>query len=67
MMSNAVLMDVGMKSLVDSLGQVGAERFITQIIREPFDYTKWQRDLFDGMSIDEIVSEAVAYSKDNPR
>lgn len=41
-MNNTVLMDKGMKCLIKNLGEVNAERFITQIIREPFDYTKWQ-------------------------
>lgn len=49
-----------MHSLVDSLGVVDAERFITRLIREPFDYTKWQRNLFSNMTIDEISTEACA-------
>jgi hypothetical protein len=36
----------GIKALIADLGNVQAERFITLIIREPFDYTKWQRDLW---------------------
>ena len=67
MINQTVLMETGMKCLVDTLGEVGAERFITQIIREPFDYTKWQRNLFDGMSIEEIGAAATRYCKENPR
>jgi len=33
----------GVRALTESLGKVGAERFIALIQREPFDYTKWQR------------------------
>ena len=66
-MNNTALMDKGMKCLIEALGDVGAERFIVQLIREPFDYTKWQHNLFDGMTIDEISSEAVDYCKANPR
>jgi hypothetical protein len=66
-MSDTAIMEVGMRSLVDSLGVVDAERFITRLIREPFDYTKWQRNLFSNMTIDEISAEAAAYCKDNPR
>ena len=66
-MSETIIMERGMRSLVDSLGEVDAERFITRLIREPFDYTKWQRNLFDGMGIEEISGEAVAYCKANPR
>ena len=66
-MSDTAIMEVGMRSLVDSLGVVDAERFITRLIREPFDYTKWQRNLFNNMTIDEISAEAVAHCKANPR
>ena len=66
-MNDAILMDKGMRCLIDTLGEVEAERFIVQLIREPFDYTKWQHGLFDGMTIEEISFEAVEYCKANPR
>jgi len=66
-MSDTAIMETGMRSLVDSLGVVDAERFITRLIREPFDYTKWQQDLFQDMTLDEIVAKAVAHCEDNPR
>ena len=66
-MSDTLIMEKGMRSLVETLGEVDAERFITRLIREPFDYTKWQRDLFDSMSIEEISNEAAEYCKANPR
>ena len=49
----------GMKILLDGLGKVDAERFISLIIKEPFDYTKWQRNLFDGMSVRELSDAAM--------
>jgi len=39
---------------------VEAERFITLILREPFDYTKWQRQLWVEKSVDEISKAAMA-------
>ena len=66
-MNDTILMDKGIKCLIETLGEVGAERFIAKIIREPFDYTKWQRDLFVGMTIEEINDAAVEYCMDNPR
>ena len=48
------LRNEGMKVLINSLGHVEAERFISLIIREPFDYTEWQRDLFNDMSVKEM-------------
>jgi hypothetical protein len=59
-------METGMRCLIDALGEVGAERFITQIIREPFDYTKWQKNLFAGMSVDEISAAAARHCEENP-
>ncbi len=49
----------GFRILARSLGQIGAERFIALIQREPFDYTKWQRDLWDNQSIEEISRKAM--------
>ena len=49
----------GMKALINSLGRVEAERFISLIIREPFDYTEWQRDLFNNMSVKELSNLAM--------
>jgi hypothetical protein len=43
-----------MTILKERLGLVEAERFITLMNREPFDYTEWRRDMFDGMSVREI-------------
>ena len=49
----------GMNVLINSLGRVEAERFISLIIREPFDYTEWQRDLFNDMSVKELSNRAM--------
>ena len=53
------LRNEGMKVLINNLGHVEAERFISLIIREPFDYTEWQKDLFDNMSVKELSSNAM--------
>ena len=45
MMTDTELKIKGFNALVDTLGQVEAERFISLILREPFDYTKWQKHL----------------------
>jgi hypothetical protein len=50
----------GLRALVEALGPVDAERFITLILREPFDYTKWQRQLWAEKSVDEISQAAMA-------
>ena len=48
----------GLRALVDALGAVEAERFITLVLREPLDYTKWQKDLWPDQSVDEISRAA---------
>ena len=53
----------GFRALANSLGNIGAERFIALIQREPFDYTKWQRDLWDNQSVEEISRKAMAVKK----
>ncbi|NGP88332.1 hypothetical protein [Fodinibius halophilus] len=53
----------GMKALLKELGDVDTEVFIKMLIREPFDYTKWQRDLWADMDVDEISEQATEYQK----
>jgi len=65
MYAEMALRDEGMKVLINGLGHVEAERFISVISREPFDYTEWQRGLFDGMSVKELSRLAMKeYKKD---
>ena len=60
MKTDTVIRNEGMQALLDNLGLVEAERFIMLIQREPFDYTKWQENLFEDMSIEEISENAAA-------
>lgn len=48
MESTSEIMNKGMKCLMEQMGIIEAERFISVIIRVKFDYTKWQRDYFDA-------------------
>jgi hypothetical protein len=59
MHTEMALREKGMKILLHELGRVEAERFISLIIRDPFDYTEWQRDLFNDMSIKELSNLAM--------
>ena len=54
-----------MEILAKNLGLVEAERFIMLIQKEPFDYTKWQENLFENMTIEEISKNAAEYRKNN--
>lgn len=57
--TDSVIRAEGMKILLDGLGRVDAERFISLIIKEPFDYTKWQRDLFEGEDMRSLSGKAM--------
>jgi hypothetical protein len=41
----------GLGALIAALGEVNAERFITLLNREPFNYTEWQKKLFAELSV----------------
>jgi len=56
----------GLRALVEALGTVEAERFITLILREPFDYTQWQKQLWAERSVDELSQAAMAMRSASP-
>ncbi len=45
--------------LFKHMGNIEAERFISLIQRERFDYTKWRKRLFEGKTVREISAEAM--------
>ena len=57
-MSDTVLLSMGMKTLIDSLGVVDAERFVYLVNKEHGNYTEFRHTLFDGMTFDDICREA---------
>ena len=58
MRTDTLIRTEGMDTLIKNLGLVEAERFVMLIQKEPFDYTKWQENLFKDMTIDEIYNNA---------
>ncbi|MDR0794014.1 MAG: hypothetical protein LBE82_11955 [Chitinophagaceae bacterium] len=66
MHTTANIMNDGINCLVEKLGIIETEIFISQLIREPFDYTQWQKDHYADMSVSELNEKAVAYAKNNP-
>ena len=58
------IMSAGMKCLVEKLGTVEAEIFISIIRENTFDYTEWRQDnLWQDMAINEIVKLAAEREK----
>jgi len=55
----------GFAVLAKAFGDVNAERFITLVNREPFDYTEWRKEnLFVGESVDSLMDAAEALYAD---
>jgi hypothetical protein len=54
---------LGFEILTQHLGLVEAERFITLIQREKFDYTRWRQNLFSGLSGEEISRQAMEFRR----
>jgi len=63
MITDSEIKTKGIQALIDELGSVGMEKFIALIQREPFDYTKWQRNLWNDRSIEELSKEAMQSGK----
>jgi hypothetical protein len=52
-----------MNLLIKELGEVEAERFIYLVRRDSFDYTEWQRNLWNDMTVDEVFALAADREK----
>jgi hypothetical protein len=65
MTTDAVLKRKGLDVLSETLGLVDAERFISLILREPFDYTEWQRNLYKDISLDEFCRDVKNFNANN--
>ena len=64
MVSDTEIKTKGIKALISALGEVQAERFISLVLREPFDYTVWQRKLWQDKPIEEISGMAMKFRKE---
>ena len=66
MNNTAEILDVGMNCLIEKLGVVNTEHFISTLVREKTDYTKWRQQYFGDVSIDEFLNAAAAYDREHP-
>jgi len=62
-MNDTVLKQSAVKCLIENFGIVQTERFISLLIKEPFDYTVWQRDLYDNKTVDELFAVASSWKE----
>ncbi|HEY7213912.1 MAG TPA: hypothetical protein VIC28_04740 [Thermoanaerobaculia bacterium] len=49
----------GVRVLIDALGNVQAERFVSLLTRASFDYTKWQAGLWPDVSVEQLSRDAM--------
>ena len=63
--TDTVLRLEGMNVLIDNLGAVDAERFISLMSREPFDYTHWRQDNLEDEDVRTLSRKAMRYRMDS--
>jgi len=63
MRTDAVIKQEGFLALKEKLDTVEVEKFIVLMKRELFDYTKWRKNLFENMTIEELSKQADDFSR----
>ena len=63
MKTDTEIRTLGFRALVKAMGTLEAERFVTMLLREPFDYTEWRQTLWDGMDVETISRAAMSARK----
>lgn len=64
MRTDSEIINMGFNSIFSSLNMVDAERFIMLIKRDKFDYTQWQKNLWENESIESLSEKArIAWEK----
>ena len=57
------IMSAGMKILRDTLGILEAEIFITNIKNPGYDYTEWRENLWEDLTLHELLENAAKSEK----
>ena len=65
MRSTAAILNDGINCLIEKLGVLETEIFISHILRESFDYTAWQKEHYADISVHELNQKAVEYARSN--
>jgi len=65
MRNTAVIMNDGVNYLLEKMGALETEAFISNILKEPFDYTKWSKNLYSDLPLRELNSKAAEFVKNN--
>ena len=56
----------GMKLLRSQLGLVESERFLTLMLREPFDYTRWRQTQWNDETVANLAEKSRKLRETNP-
>lgn len=67
MLTDTEIKKKGFKILIEKLGDVDAEKFISLINKEPFDYTQWQSSLWSDQTVDQVSEKAMNYRSKNKK
>lgn len=59
MKTDSEIIDAGFQALFSRLSRVDAERFIILIKRDPFDYTKWQTQLWEDETVASLSAKSL--------
>ncbi len=65
MLTDAEIKKKGFKILIENLGDLDSEKFISLIIKEPLDYTQWQSTLWSGQTVEQVSKKAMDYRLEN--
>ena len=63
MLTETTLKIEGLRILAENLGLVEAERFVALMLREPFDYTEWQRNMYKDVPLKDFFNSAMKFRK----
>ena len=60
MKTDQEILNEGVRTLFNAMNVIDAERFMMLIKRDHFDYTEWQRHLWENDSLETIYQRAAA-------
>jgi hypothetical protein len=68
MTSTVAIMEKGINILLEHLGDLDTEQFISTLLKESFDYTEWRKKHLaeHAMDPEQLNRAAVEFDKNNP-
>jgi len=63
MKSDTLIKSDGLRVLAENLGVVEAERFVALLLREPFNYTEWQKQMYKGETVASLFQKVKAFEQ----